>query len=65
MGIDEFKDRLFDIINDSDGLPVADIITNDVQDEFRILLEDHSSFTVICRCPGSWFLMRMRGNKNG
>lgn len=61
MGLDEFKDRLFDMINDSDGLSIADIITDDVQDEFRILLDDHSSFTVTCRCSGSWFLMRMRG----
>lgn len=64
MGLDEFKDRLFDIINDSDGLPITDIITDDVQDEFRILLEDHSSFTVTCQYSGSWFLMQMRGNKN-
>ena len=64
MGLNEFKDRLFDIINDSDGLPITDIITDDEQDEFRILLDDHSSYTVTCRCSGSWFLMQMRGYKN-
>lgn len=59
MGLNEFKDRLFDIINDSDGLPIADIITNDQLDEFKILLNDHSSFTITCRGSGSWFLTQM------
>lgn len=59
MGLDEFKDRLFDILNESDCLPVADIIADDRQDEFKILLEDHSSFTIRCCCSGSWFLMRL------
>lgn len=64
MGFDEFKDRLFDIINDSDGLPIADIITDDGRDEFRILLDDHSSFTITCQCSGLWFLMQISGYKN-
>jgi len=59
MGLDEFKDRLFDALNEADNLPIADIVTDDVQDEFRILLNDHSSFTVRCSRPGSWFLTQM------
>ncbi len=58
MGLDEFKDRLFDVLNESDGLPVADIIADDRQDEFKILLDDHSSFTIRCSCSGLWFLIK-------
>ncbi len=59
MGLDEFKDRLFDTLNESDYLPIVDIITDDARNEFRILLSDHSSFTVSCSCAGSWFLMQL------
>lgn len=58
MQINEFKDRLFDIMNDTDDLPIADIIVNDRKDEIKILLDDHSSFVIKCSKRGSWFLMR-------
>lgn len=58
MQISEFKDRIFDIMNDTDDLPIADIIVNDRKDEIKILLDDHSSFVIKCSKRGSWFLMR-------
>ena len=44
MRINEFKDRLFDILNDTESLPIADIIIDDRKNEIKILLDDHSSF---------------------
>ena len=58
MQISEFKDRIFDIMNDTDDLPIADIIVNDRKDEIKILLDDHSSFVIKCSKRVSWFLMR-------
>lgn len=57
MTLNEFKDRLFDLLNESDDIPIADIIADDGKNEFKILLKDHTSFTIICSYSGSWFLM--------
>ncbi len=58
MQINEFKDKMFDILNETDSLPVTDIIVNDRKDEIRILLDDHSSFVIKCSTKGFWFLVR-------
>lgn len=58
MQITEFKDRLFDILNDTEGLPIADIIIDDRKNEIKILLDDHSSFVIKCSKRGAWFLVR-------
>ena len=46
MMLNEFKDRLFNILNETDGLPITDIIVNDRENEIKILLDDHSAFIV-------------------
>lgn len=56
MELNEFKDRLFDILNETDDLPIADIIFHDRRNEINILLDDHSSFIIKCLKRGSWFL---------
>lgn len=56
MELNEFKDRLFDILNETDDLPIADIIFYDRKNEIKILLDDHSSFIIKCTKKGSWFL---------
>lgn len=58
MYLNEFKDRMFDILNETDALPITDIIVNDRRNEIKILLDDHSSFVIKCSKRGSWFLMR-------
>lgn len=55
MELNEFKDRLFDILNETDNLPIADIIVNDRQNEIKLLLRDHSSFVINCKTFGTWF----------
>lgn len=57
MGLDEFTDRLFDILNETDHIPVADITVSDSKKEIRMLLKDHTIFTVKCSSSGTWFLM--------
>lgn len=56
MKLDEFKDRLFDVINETDNLPIADIMTNDKENQIKVLLDDHTAFTVTCADTGTWFL---------
>lgn len=49
MELNEFKDRLFDILNDTNDLPIADIMVNDAADTMHIDLEDGSSFVIKCQ----------------
>lgn len=56
MEFNEFKDRLFDLLNDTDTLPITDIITNDRKNEIKLLMDDHSLFTINCIHSGKWFL---------
>ncbi|MCM1233162.1 MAG: hypothetical protein NC489_23835 [Ruminococcus flavefaciens] len=58
MELNEFKDRLFDILNDTDDLPITDIIANDRENTIKLLLNDHSSFTVTCANSGTWFISK-------
>lgn len=58
MQLSEFKDRMFNILNDTDGLPITDIIVNDRESTIKILLDDHSAFTITCAGSGSWFIQR-------
>ena len=48
MNTNEFKDRLFDALNESNLLPIQDIRTNDKQNTFRITLWDDSEFELTC-----------------
>lgn len=56
MRLNEFKDRLFNVLNETNDLPITDIIVNDKENEIKLLLDDHSSFIVTCRSAGSWFI---------
>lgn len=54
MDKEEFKDRLFDALNDSDntgtgqitGLPIQNIVLEDEKDSMNIYLTDGSCFTI-------------------
>lgn len=58
MELNEFKDRLFDILNDTDDLPIADIIVNDKENEIKILMNDHSSFVITSKSSGIQFIQK-------
>lgn len=46
MDKNEFKDRLFDILNDTDDLSVKDIVTEDRNDVLNIYLEDGRGYMI-------------------
>lgn len=58
MSLNEFKDRLFDILNDTDDLPIADIMVNDAENSMKIYLEDGTITTLTCELTGVWNLLR-------
>ena len=49
MSLTEFKDRLFDILNETDHLPVKDIDVEDLTDTIRVYLLDESMFKIQCK----------------
>lgn len=49
MTLDDFKDVLFDLINESDALHIAEIRTYDKENRFEIVTSDGAVFEVSCR----------------
>lgn len=58
MSLNEIKDRLFDILNDTDNLPIADIMVNDAENNMKIYLEDGTIATITCELTGVWNIIR-------
>ena len=46
MNIDYFKDILFDLMNESDALDVADIQSDDLANMFLVVMKDGTAFSV-------------------
>lgn len=49
MELNYFKDKLFDLLNDSDDLDIADITTDDRRSLFTVSTMDGSKFELLCR----------------
>ena len=49
MELNYFKDRLFDLLNDWDGLDIVDIDVNDRSDTITVAVQDGSIFEIKCR----------------
>lgn len=49
MDLNYFKDKVFDLFNDTDTMVINDIDTNDKENTFKILLQDGNLFEVECR----------------
>lgn len=58
MTLNEFKDRLFDVLNETDDLPIADIMVNDAKNNMKIYLEDGTIATITCELTGIWSILR-------
>lgn len=58
MKHDEFKDRLFEILNETEILPICDIDTNEKSNEFKIVLKDGSQFIISTKPYGKLFIMK-------
>ncbi len=48
MELNEFKDRLFDILNDTNELSIQDIMINDMDNSIVIKMFDETLFQIKC-----------------
>lgn len=58
MSLNEVKDRLFDILNETDNLPIADIMVDDAKNNMKVYLEDGTIATITCEITGVWQLVK-------
>ena len=49
MELNYFKDKLFDLLNESDELDISDITAEDRKDLLTVTMGDGSVFRVICQ----------------
>lgn len=49
MELNFFKDKLFDVLNDSDSMGISDIETDDRNNIFTVETNDGSVFEIECR----------------
>lgn len=57
MRKEEFTDRLFDTINESDILPIQDIVTDAVENTIKIYLTDGTLYELNCGRCGYWCVL--------
>ena len=48
MGIEQFKDMVFELLNDADDVGISDIDTNDKENTFKIFLQNGNIFELKC-----------------
>lgn len=58
MELNEFKDRLFDILNDTDCLPIIDLLIDDKNNKLYIYLEDGNCILLTYKIYGNWFIIQ-------
>ena len=49
MGLDYFRDRLFDLLNDSEGMGIADLNTDEPNGLLIVRTEDRNGFEIVCQ----------------
>lgn len=59
MEKNEFKDRLFDVLNDTDNLPIQDIMIDDKNNMVNVYLTDGTRFSVCVENCGNWCVCRV------
>ncbi len=59
MTTDEFKDRLFDLLNDTGELPIQDIVVDDKNDRLSVYLIDGTLFVIHVEKSGNWWLFKI------
>lgn len=58
MTHNEFKDRIFEILNETEDLPIADIETDDNASEIKIILKDHTQFLITTAPYGRRYIIK-------
>ncbi len=59
MEKNEFKDRLFDVLNDTDSLSIQDIMVDDKNNMVNVYLTDGTRFSVHIENGGKWCLCKV------
>lgn len=59
MEKNEFKDRLFYVLNDTDNLPIQDIMVDDKNNMVNVYLTDGTRFSVRVENCGKWCVCRV------
>lgn len=49
MKLDYFRDKLFDLLNDSEGIGIADLNADERNSLLTVRTEDGDVFEVVCR----------------
>ena len=49
MELNYFRDKLFDLLNDSEGMRIADLNTDDRNSLLNVRTEDGDVFEIVCR----------------
>ncbi|MDE7332408.1 MAG: hypothetical protein K2O16_09195 [Lachnospiraceae bacterium] len=49
MGLDYFRDKLFDLLNDSEGMGIADLNADERNSLLTVRTEDGDVFEIVCR----------------
>ena len=52
METNEFKDRLFDLLNETDNLPIQDLEADDINNRMNVYLDDGTKFSVYVENSG-------------
>ena len=49
MELNYFRDRLFDLLNDSEGMGIADLNTDERNGLLTVMTEDGNVFEIVCQ----------------
>ena len=49
MELNYFRDKLFDLLNDSEGMRIADLNTDERNSLLNVRTEDGDVFEIVCR----------------
>lgn len=49
MELNYFRDKLFDLLNDSEGMGIADLNADERNSLFTVRTEDGDVFEIVCR----------------
>lgn len=60
MDNEELRDRMFDVLNETDELPIEDIEVDVDQEQIKIFLTDGTVAIVQCKVIGMWNLINYR-----
>lgn len=59
MEKNEFKDRLFDVLNETVNLPIQDIMIEDKNDKMNVYLADGTRFSIHVEKCVNWCLYKV------